>query len=64
MPGYTSSVVKDTKILLTVPNSGVLIDQRVALNCFQTILIILSSEKNEIERKKFNGNIIYTIFMA
>lgn len=52
MPGYTSSVVKDTKILLTVPNSGVLIDQRVALNCFQTILIILSSEKNEIERNK------------
>ena len=41
LPGYTSSVVKDTKILLTVPNFGELMDQRLALNCFQTILIIL-----------------------
>ena len=52
IPRYTSSVVKDAKISLTIPYSGVLMDQGLALNCFQTILIILSSEKNEIERNK------------
>ena len=60
LPGYTSSVVKDTKILLTVPNSGVLMDQRLALNCFQTILIVLSTEKMKLEEiNKWQHNIYY-----